>query len=107
MSDKNAFYVYALLCRGGGYYVGVTSDKKRRIREHFEGRGTPYTRRFPPVDVAYLQSFPTRQEAAAWERQLKGWRREKKEWIFRLLNEQAREDDEKEETEVRKVGVVS
>jgi putative endonuclease len=94
MASSIAFYVYALLCRGGSYYVGVTADKNRRIREHFEGRGPHFTRQFPPIEVAYVQSFSTREEAAAWERQLKGWRRDKKQWIFKLLYEQARKDEE-------------
>jgi putative endonuclease len=72
-------WVYMLECGDGSYYVGLTrTGLERRITEHQYGvyRGYTYSRR--PVRVAWCQEFERVTDAIACERQLKGWRREKK-----------------------------
>ena len=76
-------YVYMLEVRGGGYYVGSTPDIDRRIAQHHQGIGSRWTASRRPVRVVYTQEFPTLREAFEAERQLKGWRREKKVALIR------------------------
>ncbi|MDP6668221.1 MAG: GIY-YIG nuclease family protein [Dehalococcoidia bacterium] len=75
--------VYILEVRGGGYYVGSTPNLERRIAEHQQGIGSVWTASRRPVRVVYTQEFPSLREAFEAERQLKGWRREKKAALIR------------------------
>lgn len=67
-----------LHCRGGYFYVGHTDDLERRIGEHKSGLIPGFTAERHPVELVWAQEFPTRDEAKASERQLKGWSRAKK-----------------------------
>ncbi|MBQ7465948.1 MAG: GIY-YIG nuclease family protein, partial [Oscillospiraceae bacterium] len=33
------YYVYMILCQGGGYYTGLTNDLPHRMRAHAAGKG--------------------------------------------------------------------
>ncbi len=78
-----AFWVYILRCADGSYYVGHTDDLEKRVRQHQSGELGGYTFNRRPVQLAYSQDFPTREEAFVVERQLKGWCRAKKEALIR------------------------
>lgn len=79
----NPFFIYILKCADGSYYVGHTDDLEPRIVAHEEGLVSGYTRRRRPVIFQYAAEFPTRAEAIASERQIKGWSRAKKEALIR------------------------
>ncbi|WP_298466874.1 GIY-YIG nuclease family protein [uncultured Erythrobacter sp.] len=74
-----AFYTYLLKCVDGSYYCGHTDQLEFRIGQHQSGKGSDYTARRQPVELVWSQDFPTRHEALAAERQIKGWSRAKKE----------------------------
>ena len=76
-------YLYILLCADGSYYVGTTvGGLERRLAEHDAGTFDGYTARRRPVKLLF-QHFERLEDAAAAERQIKGWRREKKEALIR------------------------
>lgn len=58
-----SYYVYMILCRGGGYYTGLTNDLCRRMQTHAAGKGGRYTRANPPAALAAL--WRCRDETAA------------------------------------------
>jgi predicted GIY-YIG superfamily endonuclease len=72
------FYVYMLRCRDDSIYVGQTDDLDARLAAHWAGTYDGYTARRRPFRLIFTDSFPTRQEAFAAERQLKGWSKSKK-----------------------------
>lgn len=76
------FVLYMLRCRDGSYYVGHTDDLDKRIQEHEDGTCGGYTATRRPVELVFVDEFPTREDALARERQLKGWRRAKKEALI-------------------------
>jgi predicted GIY-YIG superfamily endonuclease len=77
-------YLYILRCADGSYYVGTTiGSLDRRIAEHQAGAFGGYTSLRRPVTLVYHQHFPRLDDAAAAERQVKGWRRDKKEALIR------------------------
>ncbi|MEA9981051.1 GIY-YIG nuclease family protein [Herbaspirillum sp. RTI4] len=81
-STGMAFYVYLLRCSDDSYYVGHTDKLESRIAQHQSGSIAGYTAKRRPVTLLKAEDFPTREEALAGERQLKGWTRAKKEaWI--------------------------
>lgn len=77
------FVLYMLRCRDGSYYVGHTDDLDKRIQEHEDGTCGGYTATRRPVELVFVDEFATREDALARERQLKGWRRAKKEALIR------------------------
>jgi predicted GIY-YIG superfamily endonuclease len=77
------WYVYILQCSDNSYYIGLTDDLERRIKEHQAGQGGSYTSKKIPVDLKYNELYRTRKEAERRERQIKGWSRAKKEALIR------------------------
>ncbi len=74
-----SFYAYMLRCSDGSYYIGHTDSLERRIAQHQHGELPGYTHNRRPVTLMWSQDFPSRIEALEAERQLKGWKRAKKE----------------------------
>jgi putative endonuclease len=77
-------HLYILRCADGSYYVGTTRDGlETRIAEHDMGTFDGYTARRRPVVLVFHQDFERMEDAVSAERQVKGWRREKKEALIR------------------------
>jgi len=85
-AEAMSFVVYGLECSDGTIYVGITSDLPRRLKEHEAGTASRTTRWRRPVTLVHTATFDNREEAAAWERQLKGWSRLKKTEFFEKWN---------------------
>jgi putative endonuclease len=76
-------WLYILLCADGSYYVGTTQDSlDHRFAQHQAGTFGGYTARRRPVTLVYHQQFRRITDAIEAERQVKGWRREKKEALI-------------------------
>src|SRR3954447_1709455 len=73
-----SFCVYMLHCRGGYFYTGHTEDLELRVAQHRSGMLPGFAADHLPVELVWSQEFPTRYEALAAERQIKGWSRAKK-----------------------------
>lgn len=78
-----AFWLYMLKCADGSYYTGHTEDLEIRLAQHAAGAGVSYTANRLPVQLAFTAEFPSREDAIARERQVKGWSRKKKEALCR------------------------
>ncbi|MCF2500068.1 GIY-YIG nuclease family protein [Dyadobacter chenhuakuii] len=77
------YYVYILKCSDGSYYTGVTNCLERRFTEHVNGRNvTCYTFTRRPVELVFFREFGYVNDAIAFEKQVKGWSRKKKEAII-------------------------
>jgi len=76
-------WLYILKCADGSYYTGSTNNLSLRLAQHQAGEGGDYTRRRLPVELVYVQEFPSEHEAFLRERQVKGWSRAKKEALIR------------------------
>ena len=77
-----AFWTYILRCSDGSYYVGHTDDIEYRMAQHERGAIGGYTVKRRPLSLLWSDQFPTRDEAFAAERRLKGWSRAKKEALI-------------------------
>ena len=77
-----AFWTYILRCSDGTYYVCHTEDIEYRMVQHEQGVVGGYTAKRRPVTYLWSEQFPTRDEAFAAERRLKGWSRAKKEALM-------------------------
>lgn len=76
------FWMYILRCSDGSFYIGHTDDLERRLGEHHAGRFQCYTQSRLPVALVHSQTFGTREEALAAERQVRGWSRAKKQALI-------------------------
>ena len=76
------FRVYMLRCADNSYYTGHTDDLEKRLGQHQTGEIGGYTCTRRPVMLVFSDEFPTRKEALARERQIKGWGRKKKEALI-------------------------
>ncbi len=43
--------VYVLELKGDRYYVGTTNDIQRRWKEHLDGTGSAWTKKYPPIAI--------------------------------------------------------
>jgi len=79
----NQYFVYILLCNDNSYYTGITNNLERRIQEHENGSDpSSYTCKRLPVKLVFHEPFPDVNQAIAFEKQIKGWKRSKKEAII-------------------------
>ena len=77
-------HFYILRCSDGSYYAGTTRDGlEARVGQHQAGTFDGYTARRRPVTLVFEQEFEQVGDAIAAERQVKGWRRDKKEALIR------------------------
>jgi len=72
------YFVYMLSNRSGTLYVGVTNDLVRRVWQHKQGTNDGFTKRYRIDRLVWLESGGDVLVAIAREKQIKGWRREKK-----------------------------
>jgi putative endonuclease len=78
-------WFYILHCADSSYYTGTSrSDKlETRISQHNQGTFGGYTEKRRPVTLVYSVHFDSITDAIAYERQVKGWSRAKKEALIR------------------------
>ena len=77
------YFVYILLCNDGSYYTGITNDLERRLYEHEIGSDVKsYTFKRRPLKLVFHEMFADVNQAIAFEKQVKGWNRTKKEAII-------------------------
>lgn len=76
-------YTYILRCADGSYYVGSTRDDvMTRLYQHQSGLGARYTARRLPVELVWCGEFERTAEAFAFEKQVQGWSRTKREALI-------------------------
>ena len=73
------YYVYILASENNRtLYIGVTNDIVRRIAEHKAELIEGFTKTYHVHKLVYLERCDDAYAAISREKQLKGWRREKK-----------------------------
>ncbi|MBU2266749.1 MAG: GIY-YIG nuclease family protein [Bacteroidetes bacterium] len=77
------YHVYILKCSDDSYYTGVTNNMERRLYEHEIGLNKKsYTHNRRPLKLVFCEDFLGINQAIAFEKQVKGWSRKKKEAII-------------------------
>ena len=72
------FWVYILTSRTGTLYIGITGYIDRRIPQHKMDSIEGFTEKYKVHRLVYYETFGYVLNAISREKQLKGWRREKK-----------------------------
>ena len=85
-TDRRLYYVYIMSSRRRTLYVGVTNNLGARVLQHKSGRMSGFTRRYRVDRLVYAESTPYIENALGREKEIKGWRREKKIALILELN---------------------
>ena len=65
------YYVYLLVNEYGDKYIGYTSDLKRRVREHQEGKSIYTSQHGSEWRLVYYEAYPSKKIALKRESVLK------------------------------------
>jgi putative endonuclease len=80
------YYVYIMGSWHSTTYTGVTNDLQRRVAQHKEKAGSFFTSRYNVTRLLYFEEMTAIQDAIAREKEIKGWRREKKGALIESMN---------------------
>ena len=80
------YFVYILASRSRNLYTGITGDLMRRMVEHRTGLVPGFTSRYRIFRLVHFESYGDVRQAIAREKEIKGWRREKKIWLVEHHN---------------------
>jgi putative endonuclease len=81
------YFVYVLTnIKRNVMYVGVTNDLEKRLADHRDGRGGAFTRRYRITTLVHVEEFQYVDEAIAREKEIKGWRRSRKDALVEASN---------------------
>jgi putative endonuclease len=87
MPPQKSYYVYLLSnWNNKVLYIGVTNDLERRIYEHRQKLIAGYTEKYNVNKLVYYEETSDVIAAISREKQLKKWRRDKKNALVNGLN---------------------
>jgi putative endonuclease len=79
------FWVYIMASNSGTLYIGMTNDIEVRVAQHKSGEFEGFASKYGCNRLVYCEKYQEVRCAIGREKQLKGWRREKK---IRLIESQ-------------------
>ena len=75
-------FTYILKCADQSYYVGSCVNLDLRMTQHYAGQGSKYTSKRMPVELVFAGEFDRIADAYAFEKQVQGWSRAKREALI-------------------------
>ncbi|WP_290746282.1 GIY-YIG nuclease family protein [Fibrobacter sp. UBA4309] len=88
----NSYYTYIMSNQSNStIYVGVTNNIERRAFEHMDGSGAKFTSKYKINKLVYFERYTEVKDAIQREKQLKGWKREKKNNLISQMNPEWRD----------------
>jgi putative endonuclease len=89
-SASNDYWVYIVTNNTRStLYIGITSDLRVRVWQHRTSeRPDTFSQRYHCSRLVYFEHYRDVHDAIAREKQLKGWRRQKKNTLIATLNAQ-------------------
>ena len=70
----------------GTLYIGLTNSLERRVCEHKEGLNEGFTKKYKCNKLVYFETHQDINEAKGRERQIKKYRRDKKQDLIKNFN---------------------
>ena len=80
------YYVYIMASKTGTLYVGFTSDLIKRAWEHKNDLVEGFTKKYQCHKLIYYEQGEDYDSVLAREKQIKKWRRDKKEALIKTMN---------------------
>ena len=88
---EHRYTVYILGSITGTLYIGITNDLIVRVHEHKKHSFGGFTEKYEVTRLLYYEVYSWVGDAIRREKQLKGWRREKKIALIEKKNPQWRD----------------
>jgi putative endonuclease len=86
------YFVYILSSISRVLYIGITNDLERRLIEHrFPIDPDAFTAQYRCTQLVYYEEYTDVNQAIAREKQLKRWKRSKKQWLVETINPEWRD----------------
>lgn len=83
----NTYYVYILTnWNNRVMYIGVTNHLQHRLQQHKQGAYEGFTKKYRVHKLVYYETTSDIKAAIQREKQLKGWRRERKNLLVESVN---------------------
>lgn len=86
MKREYSFWVYIMASKTGTLYVGFTNELTWRIYEHKNDLVDGFTKKYQCHKLVYFEEHQYVLNAIEREKQIKKWRREKKEKLIKSYN---------------------
>ena len=83
---RDQYFVYIMTNTSRTLYTGVTNDLVRRVYEHKNKIIPGFPSRYNISQLVYFEETSDVQTALAREKEIKGWRREKKNALVETKN---------------------
>ncbi len=80
------YFVYIMSSINQTIYIGVTNNLVRRVFEHQQGAVKGFTKKYRCTRLIYYEIYSDVRLAISREKQLKSWRRSKKNTLIEELN---------------------
>ncbi len=80
------YYTYIMASRSRTLYIGITRDLHKRVFQHKWREHDGFTARYNCDRLVWFEAFHEVGEAILREKELKGWRREKKLALIKGMN---------------------
>lgn len=86
MKDYN-YFVYIVTNKNRTVlYIGVSNDLQRRLFEHENGLVPGFSKKYNCKHLVYYEHFQQIEDAINREKEIKKWRREKKNFLIETIN---------------------
>ncbi len=84
----HTYYIYILTNKAKTVlYIGVTNNLRLRLSQHKDKlNSNSFTAKYNVHHLLYYEKYTWIQEAIAREKEIKGWRREKKINLIKIIN---------------------
>ena len=80
-------YVYMMVSASRrALYTGVTAPLYKRVWQHKNDQGGSFTTKYKCYRLVYFEQFTSIETAITREKEIKGWRREKKNKLVESVN---------------------
>ncbi len=87
MAMEKVSYIYMMgSASRRALYTGVTVPLYKRVWEHKNDLGGYFTSKYKCYRLVYFEAFANVETAIAREKEIKGWRREKKDKLVESMN---------------------
>jgi len=86
VEERKKYWLYIVCSRSGTLYIGMCNNIERRMAEHKSGEFEGFASKYCCNRLVYFESFDDMRNAIDREKQLKGWRREKKIALIESMN---------------------
>ena len=80
------YYIYIIASKSGVLYIGVTNNITKRVYEHKNELVDGFSKKYKTKKLVYFETCSDIMSAITREKQLKSWRRDKKENLINKNN---------------------